>query len=78
MSAESATRRGEDRMIEIDSSAEEWINLMMCRGAAKKDPELRKIFEERSYPGVVRAADECTDYEDFKRLLAIYSKEEGA
>lgn len=63
-------------MSTIDEAHEEWINLMYCREAAKNDPALRQIFEERSYPGVVRAADECTDYEDFKRLLAIYSKEE--
>ena len=61
-------------MVIIDEDNESWINLMMCRDAAKNNPELRKEFEERVAPEVVKAADECTDYEDFKRLLALYQK----
>lgn len=62
-------------MVQIDEAHEEWINLMYCRDAAKTDPNLRRDFEERLAPEVVRAADDCTDYEDFKRRLALYSKE---
>lgn len=61
-------------MIIIDEDAENWINLMMCRDAAKNNSELRKEFEERLAPEVAKAADECTDYEDFKCLLALYQK----
>ena len=59
----------------IDEERESWITLMMCRDAAKKDPDLRKLFEKRCAPEVVRAADECADYEDFKCLLDRYSAE---
>lgn len=62
-------------MVQIDEAQEEWINLMYCRDAAKTNPELRRDFEERLAPEVVRAADECTDYEDFKRRLEIHRKE---
>lgn len=60
-------------MVHVDEAREEWINLMMCRDAAKTNPELRKIYEERSYSGVVRAANECDDYEDFKCRMEGYA-----
>ena len=63
-------------MIQIDEDAESWITLMMCRDAAKTHPDLRRDFEERLAPEVVRAGDECTDYADFKRRLALYSRQD--
>lgn len=63
-------------MNRINESAEDWINIMYARDAAKKSPELRKLFEERLSPEVLKAVDECTDYEDFKRRLEQYKPEE--
>lgn len=56
----------------IDEDAESWINLAYCRDAAKTNPALRKDFVERLAPDVLKAADECTDYEDFERRLERY------
>lgn len=56
-------------MIQIDEDAESWATLMMFRDAAKANPALRREFVEGLAPEVVRAADECTGYEDFKHLL---------
>lgn len=53
----------------IDEDHESWIALMMGLAAAKEQPYLRKDFEERVSPEVLRAADECSSYEDFKRRL---------
>lgn len=64
-----------DNPIYVDEERESWINLMYCREAAKTDPELRKIFVDRLPPEVLRAADECTDYEDFKRRIELYNAE---
>ncbi len=61
--------------VQIDEAAEEWINLMYCRDAAKRTPELHRLMAERVSPEVLKAADECTDYEDFKRRLAEYRGE---
>lgn len=60
----------------IDEEHEDWINLMYCHEAAKESPELRKLLEERVSPEVLKAADECSGYEDFKRLLALYRANE--
>ena len=66
-----------DSPIQIDEDAESWINLMYCRDAAKNDPALRKVFVDRLAPDVLKAADECTDYEDFKRRLERGGTMEG-
>ena len=60
----------------IDEDAEGWINLMYCREAAKGNPELRKELLERLSPEVVKAMDECTSYEDFKRRLVLHNAED--
>lgn len=62
--------------IAIDEDAESWATLMMGLAAAKEQPHLRKDFEERVSREVLRAADECSSYDDFKRRLARYQKEE--
>ena len=58
-----------------DDDADEWISLMMCRDAAKTSPALWDEFEKRLPAAVVKAADECTSYGDFKRLLLEYTAE---
>lgn len=65
-----------DRVI-IDENAENWINLMYCRDAAKGTSELRKELVKRLSPEVVKAMDECTSYDDFNRLLERYRVEEA-
>jgi len=62
-------------MIVIDEDAESWTTLMMGLSAAKDNPNLRKDFEERVLPEVLRAADECSSYEDFKQRLTQYQTE---
>ena len=59
-------------MNKINEGAEDWINLMYGREAAKKSPELRKLFEERLAPETLRVVDQCTNYEDFQRRLEQY------
>lgn len=59
----------------IDEDAESWISLMYGLEAAKKSPELRQMLVERLAPEVLKAADECTNYKDFKRRLKQYKKE---
>lgn len=62
-------------MIVIDDDAEDWVTLMMGITAAKENPRLRREFEEALSPEVLRAADECSSYEDFKQRLARYQTE---
>ena len=62
-------------MIVIDEEAENWVTLMMGLAAAKEQPHLRREFEEALLPEVLRAADECSSYEDFKQRLARYQTE---
>ena len=61
--------------VAIDEDAESWGTLMMGLAAAKDQPDLRREFEENLAPEVLRAADECSSYEDFKRRLAQYRRE---
>ena len=61
--------------IVIDENAESWATLMMGLAAAKDQPHLRKDFEDRVSPEVLRAADECSSYEDFKQRLKRYQAE---
>lgn len=61
--------------IMIDEDAENWINLMMGINAAHNNPELRAIVEERVLPEVLRAAEECVDYDDFLQRLERYKRE---
>ena len=65
-----------DDLMYIDEDAESWINLMYCREAAKDAPELRQQLLERLSPEVVKAMDECTSYEDFKRRLGLHNTED--
>lgn len=62
-------------MIVVDDDAEAWVTLMMGLASAKKQPRLRREFEEALSPEVLRAADECTSYEDFKQRLERYQTE---
>lgn len=62
-------------MIVIDEDAESWTTLMMGLASVKDQPHLRKDFEERVSPEVLRAADECSCYEDFKQRLKRYQAE---
>lgn len=62
-------------MIVIDEDAESWISMMTGLAAAKKQPRLRREFEEKLSPEVLLAADECSSYEDFKQRLARYQTE---
>lgn len=59
----------------IDEDSESWITLMMGLDAAKEKPELRTEFEEKLPPEVLRAANECSSYEDFKQRLDRYQAE---
>ena len=59
----------------IDEDAESWATLMMGLAAAKDQPHLRKDFEDRVSPDVLRAADECSSYKDFKQRLKRYQAE---
>lgn len=59
----------------VDDDAEDWGTLMMGIEAAKEMLHVRKDFEERLAPEVLRAADECSSYEDFKQRLARYQTE---
>ena len=62
-------------MIVIDDDAEDWGTLMMGLSAAKDNPNLRREFVEKLSPEVLRAADECSSYEDFKQRLTRYQTE---
>ena len=59
----------------VDDDAEDWGTLMMGIEAAKEMPHVRKELEEILEPEVLRAADECSSYEDFKQRLTRYQAE---
>lgn len=73
--ADQQARHPAQAAAEIDEDAESWCTLMMGLAAVKEQPHLRKDFEERVSPEVLRAADECSSYEDFKQRLERYQTE---
>lgn len=75
VAADQQARQPAQPVVEIDDDAEDWVTLMMGITAAKENPRLRREFEEKLSPEVLRAADECSSYEDFKQQLERYQTE---